>query len=160
MMTSQQASDRTEKWKPAQGGGKKRKKKTGGTAKVVRTYSQKAGGYLADNKGVLHEVSEWAAKSLLKMVEPDYTTGTGKDQLPVWKTDEGGDRFTTVTHTGYKQVNACVYDAVREAMQSLGIGTLTPGDKTFFRTHPRVSTDGVNKATAAGSSGCTSKTGE
>lgn len=110
---------------------------------VTTKASTTAGGYLVDNRGNIHDLSVWAAKSILEFVEPSYETGDGK--LPVWATDKGGDRFTKTT-TYKTNVNACVYNAVKECMQSLGIGTLTPGDKAFFTNHPRVSTDGVNKA--------------
>lgn len=100
-------------------------------------------GYLLDNSGTYHELSKFAAKSLAAGTDPDFTTGDSK--VPVWKIDEDGERYITITG-GYKHVNSCVYDAVKTCMESLGIGTLTPGDKSFFTNHPRVNSDGVNKA--------------
>jgi len=106
------------------------------------TVKKEPGGYLIDNNGTMHEISEFAAESLLGNVEPEMTTGDKK--LPVWKVDPGGDGFTSTTY--HYHVNSCVYDATKKYLEALGLGTLTPGDKYWFEQHPRVNSDGVNKA--------------
>ena len=107
----------------------------------VKKWTPKVEGYLVDNDGVMHELTTQSAKALRGNVEPSMTTGDEK--LPVWTTDKGGDRYTT---SGMPKVNDCVYRAVKKFVESLGLGTLTTGDEKFFRTHPRVNGDGVNKA--------------
>jgi len=122
-------------------------KKASASNKPVAKSTPTVYGYLLDLSGSYHSLSKFAAESLLAGTDPDMTTGDEK--IPVWKIDKDGERYITVTQ-GHRHVNSCVFDAVKECMQSLGIGTLTPGDKTFFVNHPRVSTDGVNKANVLG----------
>lgn len=101
-------------------------------------------GFLVDNNGVIHDMTSTAADALLDAgVEPlSMRVQTDGTQLPMWKIDEGGERYYVITQT----YNDCVFRATKTYMESLGIGTLTDGDKEFFEDHPRVTTEGVDRA--------------
>jgi len=112
-----------------------------GKAKV---YTPKTEGLLLDQNGELHELTPTPTKALLSGgVEPIMYVEIDKEQLPVWKTDTGGDAYIKTT---MPTVNDCVYRAIKKFVEALGLGSLTPGDEKFFKTHPRVNSDGVAKA--------------
>jgi len=114
---------------------------------VPLSYQGKIGGYVMDNEGTLYEISEMQGDALTHgKVQPVGESYKGDKGYPIWQIDENGERYTTSTTYYSNTVNSCVYDAVKKYVEAMGLGTLTHGDKKFFTSHPRVNTDGVNKA--------------
>lgn len=113
---------------------------------VPLSYKGKVGGYLRDSEGTLYEISEMQAEALTHgKVQSVGESFKGEKGYPIWQIDKYGERYTSTTyHT--PTVNSCVYDAIKKYVEAMGLGTLTYGDKKFFTSHPRVNTDGVNKA--------------
>lgn len=101
-------------------------------------------GYLMDTTGIVHDLLQSVVTTLEAAgVKPDAHHEEGKRSLPLWRVDEGGDRYFK---KGTLKVNDCVYRAIRKYVESLGMGTLTEGDMEFFETHPRVNGSGVGQA--------------
>lgn len=105
-------------------------------------------GFLRDNSGGLWSISKRSVEVLTEDdVKPFEEVVYNGKLLPVWVVDKGGERYynTTAANTT-RHVNKCVFDAVKKYTESLSLGTLTSGDQKFFTNHPRVSSDGVNRA--------------
>ena len=103
-------------------------------------------GILRDNSGRLWEITDSQAKSLLKDTKPVEYVDHGGENTPVWDIDKNGERYIQQA----KHVNACVFNAIKEYLNSMGMGTLTEGDKDFFVSHPDVNSDGVGRAKVLG----------
>jgi len=111
---------------------------------AYKTYVPPVDGYLKDNTGIIHDLSPTIVKALEKSgVLPIAFLTKDDKKYPMWEVDEGGDAFIAGSAP---RINDCVYRAVKNFIEGMGLGTLTPGDRRFFETHPRVNEDGVNKA--------------
>jgi len=64
----------------------------------------------------------------------------GKKEVPVYIIDK--EVWTSKKKTK-PTPNACVYNATKEYMEAMRLGTLTSGDKTWFNEHPHTESSGV-----------------
>jgi len=105
--------------------------------------------------GRMWEIKDTSAKALLDAkIEPKARVNHGPiEDLPIWRVDEGGEKFLGgTTHSTYAAytVNDCVYRAVEKYIEKLGLGGFTSGDIDWFKYHPNVTSDGASRGTVLG----------
>jgi hypothetical protein len=113
-------------------------------------------GLLLTADGKLWEMPHNATKAMKESgVEPDVTIHHGSKDLPVWHVDEGGESYVAKpshqtaaysSGTSVYHVNDCVYTAAKGFLEMMGLGSLTSGDRNWFKWHPKITTDGVTRS--------------
>jgi hypothetical protein len=105
-------------------------------------------GFLRDNSGDLWGITGRAVDILKNDdVKPTEEVPHDGKPLPVWAIDSGGERYyKTSTWSSKGTVNKCVFNAIKQYINALSLGTLTSGDDDFFVGHPRVESEGVSRA--------------